>query len=374
MITPKMKNKKKIKIGFFINALHTTGGAERVMTILANKLIENYEVIIFTQSRGDSYYKLNESVKQIHLIEEINPSLNTGESFKTNLKIIKNLKLQTANTNIDILISFMTKANIIAVICGLLNNIPVLISERNNPLKQKINPFWNILRFLIYPFAKKIIVQTKDIKEYFHGKVPRKNLKILPNPISPEFASTTQKVIEKDNIILNVGSLTEQKSQETLLKAFYLAAPINWKLLIAGEGHLKTKLLNLSQELGIEEKVIFLGKTKEIASIYSKSKIFAFSSVYEGFPNALIEAMYFGLACVSTNCPTGPSELIEDGVNGFLVPMNDEEKLAQKLRELVNSKEMRVDFGKKAKLAVQTYSANQVVLEWEGLINEVLER
>ena len=142
---------------------------------------------------------------------------------------------------------------------------------------------------------------------------------------------------------------------------------------IVGEGSQRTHLTALITELNLQESVFLLGKKSNIAEYYASSKIFAFSSRYEGFPNALLEAMYFGLACVSTDCPTGPSEMIENGVNGYLVAVDDIDALALKLQKLAANNDLRFSMGQAASKSVEQYGTEAIVGKWKHLIDRLLD-
>ena len=214
---------------------------------------------------------------------------------------------------------------------------------------------WKKLRDLFYPYANWLVVQTEDTKKFYHDKLNIKRQTVISNPISTDFKVemvTASKQSSKENIILNVGRLHPQKAQDVLIKAFSKTNNNDWQLYLVGEGERRKDLESLISTLNLQKKVHLVGRIEEIQKIYDRAKIFAFSSIYEGFPNALIEAMYFGLACVSTNCPTGPSELIDDGENGYLINVNDTTALTDKLNILMESEELRISFGQKAQKKV----------------------
>jgi glycosyltransferase involved in cell wall biosynthesis len=362
---------KKPKIAFLLYSLGS-GGAERVVTTLANGLHTEYSVYIITFVKKVPFYPIHQEVKIISCFNEIGASQNFIHALKSNYLLLKKINHILKANDIDLLIGFMTSANVLATVVAKLNNIPVIISERNNPDKQWIPGFWKLLRIMIYPFANYLVVQTSEIQHYFAKKIRKDRLHILPNPISPELTLNRNIKVIKQDIILNVGSLTDQKGQDILIKAFALTNIDDWRLVIVGEGPKREKLEILIKELGIEQDVTLLGRIKDVHHFYNTSKIFAFSSLYEGFPNALIEAMHFGLPCVSTNCPTGPSELITDGHNGYLVSVNDVDQFAEKLSELMQNKQQRAVFGEKAKNSVKALEAENVVKKWADLIESCL--
>ncbi|WKX76460.1 glycosyltransferase family 4 protein [Zobellia laminariae] len=365
---------EKRNIAFVIHSM-ASGGAERVVSILSNELIKNYQVYIFTLTNTPSFYKLNNKITVVPALVNLQPSPNFISSLKLNYKlqniIYKNLK----RYNIDACIAFMTSTNILATIATKRARVPVIISERNNPFAQKnnLNLFWKILRRYVYPASDRLIVQTDRVAKFYDSFIKEKKMIVIPNPINPDFKYDYG--IERKNIILNVGSLENQKGQEILIEAFNEAKINDWELHIAGEGSKRKHLENLIHKYNLEQKVLLLGRISRIDKLYSTSKIFAFSSRFEGFPNALLEAMYFGLPCISTDCPTGPSEMIRNGENGYLVPIDDISLMAKKIKLLTNNESLRMDLGKQAKFSVLPYSSNKIVEKWrETLENLILEK
>jgi len=363
---------RKPKIAFVLPALNM-GGAQRVVITLANALVDEYEVFIITFLNVEPFYQLNDNITLVHCVDSIQPSSNVIQAIKSNYILLKRINAIVKRNKIDILIGFLTSANVLATLVAIINRIPVIISERNNPYSEKTPKIWQLMRLIVYPKANYVVVQTEIIKKFFSNKIKKDRLLILSNPISAELTSKRINDNNKENLIFNAGRLTDQKAQHILIKAFAFTENDHWKLMIAGDGANRGKYEQLINELGLGEKVLLLGEQKNVHQHYNRSKIFAFSSIYEGFPNALIEAMHFGLACVSTNCPTGPSELIEDGKNGYLVPMNDEKAMAEKLKMLMNDENKRNLFGEQAIKTVEKFEVKNVVLQWKIIIDTCLD-
>ena len=336
---------KKRKITFLINSL-SSGGAERVLTTLANNLIKTYEVSIITFIDIPPFYNIDKEVKVIPCFDKIKSSSNPIMALQSNYALFKRINHIVKENDFDLLISFMTTANVLGTIIGKLNHIPIIISERTNPYQQQLPKIWNLLRTIFYRYSDILIVQTETICNFFAGKVNKNKIRILPNPISIELTNnrSLNDLSEKKYVILSVGRLIPSKAHNILIRAYADTEYSDWELWIAGDGPEFNNLQRLIEEL------------------------FAFSSTYEGFPNALIEAMHFGLACVSTDCPTGPSELIKDGENGYLIPMNDVKEMSKKLTDLMENHSKIEDFGKKSVLAVQQYEEENVVSQWKSII------
>lgn len=361
------------KIAFVINTLKS-GGAERVVTILANHLARENHILIITLSKMTPFYPLDKDIVHRYCRAEIPPSKNIVQSIRSNLNLAKRIHNLLKEEEIELCIGFMTTSNILSAWAASRMGIPLIISERNNPQFEDkyLSRFWKILRKFSYPKADRIVVQTQGIRDYFLNTTKKDNYHIIPNPINPDFSRSQQ--AEKENIILNVGRLADQKGQDILIRAFAALKDTDWELHIIGEGPKRKELEALIAELGVEKRVFLPGRTSEVERYYERAKIFAFTSHYEGFPNALLEAMYFGLACVSTDCPTGPSELLQDGHNGLLVPVGEEEQITQALRKLIDGPQQREEMGRQASLTTQQYTAETIAAEWEELIRSLFRQ
>jgi len=362
---------KKMKIAFIIPTLGT-GGAERVVSILANRFILNYDVFIITFFEGRPFYPINEKVQLLYCQKEPFKKSGVLKSFSNHRRLYSNLKSNLKKNNIDLVIGFMTTANIHSVLVAKSLNIPSIISERVHPEYSAVNALWFQLRRFIYPKANKLVIQTKEIRDYFLNYLSKSNLEIINNPIATELIDMKDDSVPKQNLILSVGRLDNQKNQELIIRAFAKIDFKNWKLLILGEGINRKAYESLIIDLLISDHVEILGNISSVSSYYNKAKIFVLSSNYEGSPNALIEAMCFGLACISTNCPTGPSELITHGENGFLIPIKDQTALESKLNILINDPEKIKSFGIEASKISKRFSLNNVELKWLKLIDDLL--
>lgn len=363
---------KKVKVAFIIPALGA-GGAERVVTTLANGLVGMHEIHIFTYSKSTSFYSLHSEISVHPLLEETAPSSSVLESLQLNWNLYRTLRYKVKHLKPDLLIGFLTTANVLSALVGRSLDIPVIISERNNPRIANTPRFWRIFRRISYPLANILTVQTRTIGSFYTYLERKGKIRILPNPISPDLSKRRNDTI-RESIVLNVGRLTPQKDQALLIRAFAALQAPNWHLIIAGEGPMEEKLKALAEDLGISHRVNLVGRTKDIASYYNRCGIFAFPSRFEGFPNALIEAMHFGMPCIATDCPTGPSELIESGKNGFLLPVGDEEKLRESLEILIADAELRKEFGLAARKKVDKFKATTVIKQWEAMIYSIIPK
>jgi GalNAc-alpha-(1->4)-GalNAc-alpha-(1->3)-diNAcBac-PP-undecaprenol alpha-1,4-N-acetyl-D-galactosaminyltransferase len=363
---------KKKKIAFVIPGLDS-GGAERMVSTLANELCNTYEIIIITLWDVEPFFYLHSNINHIKCANSPLNSKNIFQALHNNFYLLKRLKAIFKDNEVDLSIGFTTSANILAVIASKSLKIPCIISERSNPNIYVLNKLWSYLRKVTYKKADFIVIQTKQNLSYFSKFTTDEKLIVLPNTLSSELINKKNKKTPRENIVLNVGRLDKNKSQDLLIRAFSNIDTKGWRLIFVGEGAEKNNYINLTKSLGIESVVSFVGNLTTVYDYYNSSKIFAFTSQSEGFPNVLIEAMYFELPCISTNCPSGPSEIINDGSNGFLIAVNDQYELENKLSLLMSSEDLRENIGENAFLSVKKYQTENIVKKWNKLIQKLTQ-
>lgn len=357
----------KKTIAFVIGSL-SSGGAERVISTLSNELVNSYEVCIITFVEKKPFYPLDERVKVISCQDSARQSTNIFERLTSNYSLYRRIKTILKVQNVDVCLGFLPRSNILSIFASQSLNIPVIICERNDPESVGKNFIWDTFRKYTYSKAHFLVVQTKEIKRFFTSLVDADKIHILPNPLSPDFQNTGIDDSSREKIILNVGRLTKQKNQRTLIEAFYKLNPEGWKLIIVGEGYRRKEYEKMILDFGMQERILLPGRKTNISDYYNEAKIFAFTSLFEGFPNALIEAMYMGLPCISIDCPTGPSELISDGNNGFLVEIGNEIDFVEKLDQLIQNPELRKKFSAASGAVIEKYRVQNVLKEWEKII------
>jgi GalNAc-alpha-(1->4)-GalNAc-alpha-(1->3)-diNAcBac-PP-undecaprenol alpha-1,4-N-acetyl-D-galactosaminyltransferase len=349
-----------MKIIFIISSLDG-GGAERVLSILANELVKENEVNIILLSNSKIFYNLDEKIK-ITNANLYNESNSIFKAIINNITRIMTLKKMIQNNNPDIVISFMTQVNILSIISAKLAKKKIIVSERINYnfLKSKI---WRILRYLTYRFSDALVVQSNFDKQkyYFY-----KNVQKIHNPLVIK-----EQIIKKENIILAVGRLDKQKGFDRLIE-IYSRLKTNWKLYIAGDGEEKNSLLTLIEKKDLQEKVFLIGRKKDIEKYYAKASIFTLTSYIEGFPNVLVEAMAYRCAVISFDILTGPSEIIDNGENGFLVEDNHLESYINKLQLLIDNDSVREEMAMEATKIKEKLAIETIVNEWKNLIKEVI--
>ncbi|MFY4787727.1 glycosyltransferase family 4 protein [Aliarcobacter butzleri] len=320
-----------MKLCFIIYSLGN-GGAERVLTTLANYFIDKNEITIITFNNEKSFYKLDERINIVSLNSNKN-SKNIFDAIKNNISTITKLTKTIKSVNSDIVISFMTTSNILSILACKILNKPIIISERTNYdfLSSKI---WKKIRKIVYPFCNHLVVQSNyDLEKYNFVK----NVSIIENPL---FIKDFSEQIQRKNYFLAVGRLDKVKGFDMLIEA-YSKLNTSWKLKIVGEGKEREPLQEQIERLGLSDKVELLGRKNDVEKYYYEAGIFILSSRMEGYPNALIEAMACGCPCISFDCKTGPSSIIKNNINGILIENENIDELSNTMNELSSNEENR---------------------------------
>lgn len=350
------------RLCFFISDL-SSGGAERVCSILANHFSKNtdMETFIFTIGTGKPFYKLSPKVKILQLNKKNKSSSKFG-ALKSNLSRILTIRNTLKENKIDVVISFMTESNVIMILSSIFLNINLIVSDRANPRSHIIPRIWLILSKTLYRFADTLVVQTKGVLPYYNSH--KASIQVIPNPINIQPDITLE---NKKKIVLSVGRLVKSKRHDLVIEAFKEAALENWQLHILGDGPEKNHLVNLIEENELGETVIMHGVVHDVFEHYKTASIFLSMSTQEGYPNALIESMCNGLACISTNCDFGPSEIIDHGQNGTLIDLNSVTQAAQALKDYAYNSQLRHKAGQSAMELNQKLKVESVARLWEDL-------
>lgn len=361
---------RRKRIAFVISSL-SPGGAERVVSNLANKLINDYHVTIIVLYNDKPFYTLDRRIEIISCQEKYNFNNSKSKSILFHFKFIKKIFSFIKQDKIDLCISFMTTTNIYATIASRLAKVPIIISERTNP-HYGLNKPWQILRKRIYPLSNLLLVQTENVKAYYLSFMNSEKVKVIKNPLSPNLIKNRKQDNNKENIVLSVGRLSPEKNHDLLIKAFSKINPEDWKLILVGDGVCRPDYHKLITNLKMNNSIKIIGNIKDVDTYYNKAKIFVFTSRFEGFPNALIEAMAFGLPCISTDCQSGPSELLTHGENGFLIPVEDEQALQVHLKKLIADEKLRNLFGMQALKTAKEYEIDPISNKWSNFIDDLL--
>jgi len=346
----------------FVTATLTSGGSERVISIIANKLQERgYDVEIACLNDHIVFYPINEGVKVVHLEEVI------GSKFLP--KKMLWLRAHVKKERPDVVIPFMVSVYTVTLLALMGVNIPVISSVRNDPKYSNFRK--KITRRILLPMSSHVVVQTQQIKNYF-GKNIQEKATVIYNPVNERVFDLP--VVEKEDRIISVGRLYPQKDQKTMIKAFAKIADKypTWNLTIFGEGPERKSLEELVADLNVSKRINLPGKTQNVPEELNKSKIFCLSSIYEGMSNAMVEAICVGLPILTTNV-SGTEELITEGENGFLVNVGDVKTMADALDHLIADAKLREKMAENNKKQAAMFETETIVDQWEQVIKSVVE-
>jgi len=366
------------KIVIVVSAMNL-GGAQRVVSILCDHWCKrDFEVTLVSTFTGEAiqHYKVNSKVKLKNLSNspyfENNNVVNLVWKLKQLRKIFK-------EQNPDLIISFLTRVNVATTISSIGLNNPVIISERTWTPFATLNKRFFWLYKVLFKRVDKIIVQTNKSKTWLKSYFPALHSFVIPNPVvyplpkndSP--SSHPDLIISKQRkIILASGRLHHYKQFDLLIKSFSKVKDrfADWDLVILGDGEQKNNLSKLILEHNVKDRIFLPGSVSNIADWYQRADLFVLSSLVEGFPNVLLEAMTYGLPCISFNCDTGPSDMIEHGANGYLIdPIEKESGLINAMVELIDNEDLRRKFSKNSILLRDKYSPDNVMRQWDKILD-----
>jgi GalNAc-alpha-(1->4)-GalNAc-alpha-(1->3)-diNAcBac-PP-undecaprenol alpha-1,4-N-acetyl-D-galactosaminyltransferase len=351
------------------------GGAERVLSILANGWVEQGEdVSILTfEAAGAPAYHLHPQVK-VRRLDLARQSRNSWEGLRQNVHRIRMLRRAIRESQPGVVVSFMNQTNVLTVSATRGLRLKVVISERTSPRRQIMGRMWRALRRLAYPWADALVCPTRSGLAGFQEMFKVRGVTI-PNPVE---VSVTLKHQQHGNfaakLLIAMGRLIPEKGFDLLLEAFAQLAHRHpdWSLTIAGEGNLRSQLEEQSKSLKIAERVHFPGHLADPFTFLRAGDLFVLSSRFEGFPMALVEAMACGLPVVSFDCPEGPREIIRDGIDGLLVPPEDVGALTAALDRLMSDREERARLAARAPDVTTRFSLETVLSQWRQLFDELL--
>jgi GalNAc-alpha-(1->4)-GalNAc-alpha-(1->3)-diNAcBac-PP-undecaprenol alpha-1,4-N-acetyl-D-galactosaminyltransferase len=354
------------------------GGAQRVMSIVANYwATHGWEVTLITlcdRSRP-SFYQLESQIKLIQL-GIIGDSPNFLQILRTGGQRIKLLRAAIAESQPDVVVSFLNTGNVMTLLATWDLNIPVIVSEHSYPAFLDVNRWWQALMNLTYRRADLVTVLTESALAFYPHDRGYRSI-VMPNPvITPVAETTTRHQLVPSPTLMAIGRLHSVKGFDLAIAAFAKLRTKypDWHLTILGEGPNRAELEALRSKLHLTNCVHFLGQVHNVNAHLRQADIFLLSSRFEGFPMALCEAMACGVPVVATDCLSGPREIITDGVDGILVAMEDVDSLANGLDLLMSDPLKRQQLGRVAPQILDRFGLEQVMDRWKDAIDKVIQR
>jgi len=360
-----------MRLTLIISSLQA-GGAERQMSIMANYWAAGeWEITLLTFDDGRSkpFYSLDQKVKHIPMnIAAV--SSNLFAAVMNNLRRLRALRRAIQDSRPDAVLSFMDKVNVLSLLSAIGTGRRVIVGERIDPVVYVLGFVWEKLRKFSYLTADAIVVQTESAKRYFSSRIQHKTF-VIPNGVIPPLKSQGKAWVEISRpAVVAVGRLDKQKGFDLLLEAFGKAGQSRrgWHLYVFGEGSERVNLEKQKKTLGLNEIIHLPGVAKNISHVYQNADLFVLSSRFEGFPNVLCEAMACGLSVIGFDCPSGPRDIIRDGVDGVLIPNGDVTALAKAMDRLMSNTAERKRLASRATEVIERFGLEKIMGRWEELL------
>lgn len=338
------------------------GGAERVVAVILNNVDrDDLEIDLLLNERRSDEYHINGNVN-IFSIDEVR-SKNRVLDVLRYIKKIKRIRQVIKDGEYDIIVPFLHSHVINTYIAnvGLKSRFVFTVTGNVKYFKGLKSMILSKLQLYIARKSDAVFLQTNEQKSFFSKRIHGKCF-VIPNPVSSEMLDVD--VFSKDEIknVITAGRLVDVKNQEMLINSFAKVKSKNIKLKIYGEGPLQKQLEAQIKSLNLQSNVFLMGRSEDMKDTLANADLFVLTSNVEGLPNALIEAMATGRPCISTNCKTGPLDIIDDGVNGIIVEVGNENALTNAIDYLLANVDKAREFAIKAKeSAKEKFETNNVV-------------
>jgi glycosyltransferase involved in cell wall biosynthesis len=376
---------RRLRIGLLIHSL-LPGGAERVCSLLASHWAQQgHEVTLMTFTPASmDVYELSPAVRRV-VIGGWELSATRWHSLRKNLQRVRRVRNELTSSDMDVALSFMSVSNSCLAVAGLATGVVCVGSERTYPPAMPLGKIGEVTRWALYGWLDAVVAQTEDAARWLRQHTRARQVAAVANPVSLPLASPAPQLNPNDwrragsHLLLSVGRLSEEKRFEALIRAFAAAvamsqsaAHTNWQLALVGEGPERAQLQSLVAELGLQDQVLLPGRAGNVADWYAAADAYALTSRFEGYPNALLEALASGVPAVACDCLTGPRELIQDGINGLLVGPDSHAELTQALHRIMNDAPLRRQMACQASLTVDRHAVGLISERWHAVFGTAL--
>jgi glycosyltransferase involved in cell wall biosynthesis len=345
------------------------GGTERIVSTLASVLSDRgHAVAVVTDaSKEHDHYLLGPSIRRI-AFDSSSRTQHLPHQVARNLVRVKRMRQTIHAFQPDAIISFGATVNLRSLLASVGLGVPVIVSERVDPRTVTLPWGWRLLRRPLYAQAARIVVQTESVAVWARELAGADRVCVIPNPVRPlDGAAACPGSSGERKKVIAVGRLDPQKGFDLLLAAFRQSSLAStWQLVILGEGSERVALERQVADLGLQGSVLMPGVVRDPERWLQHAQLFVLSSRFEGFPNALLEAMQCKVAVAAFDCPSGPAEIVRHEQTGLLVPAGDVDALAAAITRLAADPELRQRLGTAAAADVTTrFSLERITDLWE---------
>lgn len=349
-----------------VGYLHGAGGAERQIILLSNQMAQrSHDVTLCVLSEYKSNYKIDDNVKVVDLTGVENARL----SILKRLSAFRSLVLKLCP---DVIINYNLQSAYFCLAIPKRHRGKVVYSERGDPYDDEYSGVLGMLREFTVPRMDGLVFQSEGARDFFSEKVKNKAV-VIHNSVNIQQEKYPIPA-EREKRIVSVGRLHPQKNQKLLIDGFARISKDfpDYVLEIYGDGDLHNDLQYHVKELGLDGLVNIYPSRKDVHDCIYKASLFVLTSDYEGMPNALMEAMALGLPCVATDCrPGGARTLIENGVNGFIVPVRDATSLADKMSYILSHRNEAERMAIEGRKIQATHSDKEIFEKWDEFISQL---
>ena len=361
-----------MRLLFFIPRM-SVGGAERVLSEIANRLAEDgFDTTIATMGDGEDFYPLDRRIRRIRLGLS-GRSRHPVEAVFGNVRSYLTIRRTIVESRPAVVISFLDRTNVRVLLATMGLRVPVIVTEHSHPGTHPIGRPWSVLRRLLYPRARYLVAVGRGVYDWFSW-LPEARRALIYNPVPrvrPAADALDVRPVRGRKRLVSAGRFVASKGFDRLIRAFGALSDDHpdWDLLLYGEGPLAKDLAPLAASLSLSDRVRLPGVVADLHTALARCDLFCLTSTTEGLGMVILEAMQAGLPVVSTDCPTGPRELIRDRHNGRLVPVGDHDALVRVLGELMGDREERVRLARGAREVLARHSLDLVIESWKRLLD-----
>lgn len=366
------------KICFFSGDITRSGGTERVSSMIANGLLESeaggmdISFLSIVEAQEQPFFEINEGIQR-YVLKDDGKWINPGVGY---IPLIPRLHSFLREHEIDVIIDIDIVLDVLSIpACAGLKTKVVSWEHFGVPYEKKSLYRRLILRLTACKSDYIVTLTAKDRDNYISLLHRKRGIDFIYNPVDSDVAWNSADVIN-NKALITVGRLIYIKGTDMLtrLASELLASHKDWKWYVLGDGEEMSLLEEAIRGNGLEGQLILTGNVTNVADYLSRASIYVMTSRSEGLPMCLLEAMTCGLPCVSFDVPTGPSEIIDDGKNGFLIPAFDLEKMKNRIEEMMMDEDMRKRFSKQTQLTIKRFDKKMILKKWEGLLNELTSK